>query len=29
MRRIMDEVTYRFKEGVTNELILVKYASKT
>jgi serine/threonine-protein kinase RsbW len=25
MRRIMDEVAYRFKEGVKNELTLVKY----
>ncbi|MGE0432997.1 MAG: ATP-binding protein [Planctomycetota bacterium] len=28
MRRIMDEVTYHFKEGVRNELVLVKYTKK-
>ena len=25
MRQIMDEVRYQFKEGISNELLLVKY----
>ena len=29
MRQIMDEVTYRFREGVPNRLRLVKYLAAT
>ncbi len=28
MRRVMDEVNYRFRDGIQNELILVKYIKK-
>lgn len=28
MRRVMDEVNYRFRDGVQNELILTKYIKK-